>query len=68
MKCELVETVLVGAFKGDSNTVIATAVIAESVWRAGGLCGGQRGVQEVGPLGARRSRRRVEDLPRRVVG
>lgn len=44
MKCELVETVLVGAFKGDSNTVIATAVIAESVWRAGGLCGGQRGV------------------------
>lgn len=30
MKCELVETVLEGAFKGDSNTVIATAVIAES--------------------------------------
>lgn len=67
MKCELVETVLEGAFKGDSNTVIATAVIAESVrralWRPA-----WGGVLEVGPLGARRSRRRVEDLLRRVVG
>lgn len=56
--------------EGDWNAVIVIAMRAKRVGQAGGLCGGQLGVgfRRCTPLEAARSKRRAEDLFRRVVG